>query len=326
MTTRTKLRLSIALDDTGHTRAISDGSIAIDGVEPDFVQVKPIIAAFRRMVRETAYDVCELAPTTYMIARAHGAPFKALPIVLMRKFHHSSMVRRADQGVERPKDLEGRRMGVRAYSVTTGVWGRGILQNEYGMDPDRVNWVVDDEEHVTAMKLPPNVSHAPEGKSLAGMMATGELAAGFTGPAGIGRSGAPGAGWDKGGVAEDHYPLLIEDAAEAEKDWHRRTGVYPIHGLLVVRDQVLEENPWLPGAMLEAFEAAKQPYLARLRAGEAKTALDRRYIEDMKTVGDDPLPYGMKANLPSIRALIQYARQQRLIEGDPAPEDVFVDV
>lgn len=326
MSMNSKIKLSIALDDTGHTQAIKDGSIAVDGVELDFAQVKPIIAAFRRMVRERAYDICELAPTTYMIARAHGAKFKALPIVLMRRFHHSSMVKRSDAGIAHPRDLEGRRMGVRAYSVTTGVWGRGILQNEYGLDPSTVNWVVDDEEHVSEMKLPSNVTHVEEGKSLAGMMASGELPAGFSGPAGVGRAGAPGAGWDKGGATLDTYPLLIDDAADAEKQWFHRTGIYPIHGLLVVRDEVLDENPWLPGALLEAFEAAKQPYLASLRAGKVDSATDRRYLEDMKTVGDDPLSYGMKANRPSIEALIQYARQQKLIPGSPTPEDFFVDV
>lgn len=320
------LKLSFALDDTGHTSAIKDGSIPIEGVDAEFVQVDPIIAAFRKMVREEAYDICELAPTTYMAARAHGAKFKALPIILMRRFHHSSMVKRQDAGVSHPKNLEGKRVGVRAYTVTTGVWGRGIIQNEYGVDIDRIDWVVDDEEHVTALKLPPNVTHAPEGKSLAGMMSDGELAAGFSGPAGIGRSGAPGATWSAGGVSDTEYPLLIEDAAEAEKEWYRRTGIYPIHGLLVVRDAVLDANPWLPGALLEAFEAAKQPYLGGLRAGAAKSTLDKRYIEDMKTVGDDPLPYGMDINRPSIEALIQYAQQQKLITGSPRPEDVFVDV
>ena len=149
----------------------------------------PIIGAFRRMVRDVEFDVCEMAPTTYMIARALGAPFIALPVFIMRRFHHGGFVVRPDSGIKVPKDLEGKKVGVRAYSVTTGVWTRGIFVNEYGMDSSKVTWVVDDEEHVTTLKLPPNVVHAPEGKSLASMMASGELQAGFTGPP---ASAAPG--------------------------------------------------------------------------------------------------------------------------------------
>lgn len=320
------LALKIAVSNTPHVAALKDGRIAIDGVDADFVNVQPQIAAFRRMVRDVEFDVCELAPTTYVIARAHGAPFKALPIFLMRRFHHSGLAKRNDAGINRPKDLEGKRVGVRAYSVTTGVWTRGILQNEYDVDPDKVNWVVDDEEHVQTMKLPPNVSHVEEGKSLASMMAAGELQAGFTGPAGIGRAGAPTAGWNSGGIADDAYPEVIEDAAEAEAEWYRRTGIYPIHGTLVVKDEVLDANPWLPKALLEAFDAAKQPYLAQLAKGEGEDATTKRYIQDAKVVGPDPLPYGMAANLASVDALIQYAYQQRLIDKLPDRDSLFVNI
>ena len=184
-------RLKIAVATYGHTKAIKSGAVAIAGIEPDFVEVAPIIGAFRRMVRDVEFDVCEMAPTTYMIARALGAPFIALPIFLMRRFHHGGFVVRPDSGIKVPKDLEGKKVGVRAYSVTTGVWTRGIFINEYGLDSSKVTWVVDDEEHVTALKLPPNVVHAPEGKSLQSMMKAGEIQAGFTGPAGVGRAGPP---------------------------------------------------------------------------------------------------------------------------------------
>ena len=103
---------------------------------------------------------------------------------------------RPDAGIRAPKDLEGKKVGVRAYSVTTGVWTRGIFVNEYGLDSSKVTWVVDDEEHVTTLELPPNVVHAPEGKTLQSMMASGEIEAGFTGPAGIGRAGPPIGKWD----------------------------------------------------------------------------------------------------------------------------------
>ena len=164
-------RLKIAIGSYGHTRAIKDSSIPIEGVDADFVEVVPIIQAFRRMVRDVEFDICEMAPTTYMIARARGAPYIALPIFLMRRFHHGGFVVRPDAGIRQPKDLESKKVGVRAYSVTTGVWTRGIFVNEYGLDSSKVTWVVDDEEHVTTLKLPPNVIHAPAGKSLVSMMA-----------------------------------------------------------------------------------------------------------------------------------------------------------
>src|ERR1700724_2504016 len=167
--------LKIAIATYGHTRALKSGEVKIRNVDPDFVEVVPIIGAFRRMVRDLEFDICEMAPRTYMIARALGAPFIALPIFVMRRFHHGGFVVRPDSGIKEPKDLEGRKVGVRAYSVTTGVWTRGIFVNEYGLDSAKVTWVVDDEEHVTTLKLPANVVHAPEGKSLQSMMAAGEV-------------------------------------------------------------------------------------------------------------------------------------------------------
>src|SRR6266576_99114 len=214
-----QLRLNIAIADYGHTRAVKSGAVEIAGVEPELVEVAPIIGAFRRMVRDLEFDVCEMAPTTYMIARALGAPFIAIPVFVMRRFHHGGFVVRSDSGIKTPKDLEGKKVGVRAYSVTTGVWTRGIFVDGYGLDSSKVTWVVDDEEHVTTLKLPPNVIHAPEGQSLASMMASGELQAGFTGPAGIGRAGPPTGNWEKGGqTATQVYPELIPDVANVEAD------------------------------------------------------------------------------------------------------------
>src|SRR5262245_36282136 len=234
--------LTIAVAEYPHTSAVRNGSIAIEGVDAEFVTVEPQIAAFRRMVRQVEFDVCELAPTTYIIARAYGAPFVALPIFVMRRFHHAGLLVRPDAGIKSPKDLEGRRVGVRAYSVTTGVWTRSVLIEEFGLDSSKVTWVVDDEEHVAALRLPPNVVHAPPGRSLAGMMAEGELAAGFDGNAGVGRSGSPTAGWR---TVKADYPDLFPNAAELEADWYARTGIYPMHGTVVVKDRVLAEHPWV---------------------------------------------------------------------------------
>jgi 4,5-dihydroxyphthalate decarboxylase len=319
------IRLKIAIASYGHTAALKDGSVRIEGVEADFVEVVPIVAAYRRMVRDLAFDVCEMAPTTYLIARARGAPFVGLPIFLMRRFHHSGFVVRPDAGIREPKDLEGKKVGVRAYSVTTGVWTRGIFVNEYGLDSAKVTWVVDDEEHVTSLKLPPNVIHAPAGQSLAGLMASGQLQAGFTGRAGIGRAGPPVAGWEQSGPTEmPAYPELIPDAARVEAAWFARTGIYPIHGMVVVKSEVLARCPRIARSLFNAFVEAKNAYLRRLIGGEADAPDDQRYRALSACVGD-PLPYGLAANRPSIEALATYALQQGLLPGPLSIGEMLVD-
>ena len=321
-------RLKMAIGDYGHTRAVKSGSVPIKGVDADFIEVKPIIGAFRRMVRDLEFDICEMAPTTYMIARARGAPYIALPIFLMRRFHHGGFAVRPDANIKTPKDLEGRKVGVRAYSVTTGVWTRGIFVNEYGLDSAKVTWVVDDEEHVTTLKLPPNVIHAGPGQSLQSMMASGEIQAGFTGPAGVGRSGPPIANWDMNaptGGDTGVYPELIANVEQVETDWFRRTGILPIHGLIVVKDELIGRHPWLPRALMDAFTAAKQPYLEELKRGKDDSAEDKRYRK-FSTLMSDPLPYGISANRASIEALVTYALQQELIPSRPRLEDVFVQI
>jgi 4,5-dihydroxyphthalate decarboxylase len=318
-------RLKIALGTYGHTAALKDGRAKIEGVDAEFVEVVPIIGAFRRMVRDLEFDVCEMAPTTYMIARALGAPFIALPVFLMRRFHHGGFVYRPDSGIRAPRDLEGKKVGVRAYSVTTGVWTRGIFVNEYGLDSSKVTWVVDDEEHVTSLKLPSNVVHAPQGKSLAGMMASGEISAGFTGPAGIGRAGPPTGAWEQGGQKPaESYPELIADAAGVEADWFKRTGIYPIHGSVVVKTELLDKHPRLARSLVDAFLAAKAVYMDRLRNGDGDSADDRKYRGLMPVVGD-PLPYGVEENTASIEAMLTYGLQQGLVPRRMPLDQVFVD-
>jgi 4,5-dihydroxyphthalate decarboxylase len=319
-------QLKIAIGTYGHTRALKWGDVRIEGVDPAFVEVVPIIGAFRRMVRDVEFDICEMAPTTYMIARAIGAPYIALPIFLMRRFHHGGFVVRPDAGIRVPKDLEGKKVGVRAYSVTTGVWTRGIFVNEYGLDSSKVTWVVDDEEHVTSLKLPPNVVHAPEGKSLQSMMKAGEIQAGFSGPAGVGRAGPPISGWDKAGVAAaDTYPELIADVEKVEADWFRKSGIYPIHGLIVVKDEHIKRHPWLARSLMNAFVEAKMPYLEELKRGQGDSPEDKRY-RNFLSLMSDPLPYGSAANRASIEALVTYSLQQKLIPARPQLDQVFVDI
>jgi 4,5-dihydroxyphthalate decarboxylase len=291
-----------------------------------YVEVEPQILAFRKMVREVAFDVCEIAPTTYIIAKAYGAPFTAIPIFFERRFHHAGLLVRDDAGIRHPKDLEGKKVGVRAYSVTTGVWTRGILVNEFGLDSSQVTWVVDDEEHVTQFKLPPNVQHVPEGKSLASMMAAGEIQAGFAANAGIGREGPPKAGWQaKERKETSSYRELFSDPDALGAEWFRRTGIYPMHSTLVIKDEILKANPWLPRAMFDAFQESKLRYVNRLRNGESVGKNAPRYHKLMKVVGDDPLPYGLAINRRSVETLILYAFQQKLIPRMLTVDELFIN-
>ena len=320
------LHLKIAIADYGHTTAIKQGHIPIQGVTPEFVQIEPIIAAFRRMVRDVEFDICELAPMTYLIAKAYGAPFTALPIFVMRRFHHGGLLCRDDAAISKPRDLEGKKVGVRAYSVTTGVWTRGILANEYGVDNNKITWVVDDEEHVTQMPLPKNVVHAPQGMSLVKLMESGEIQAGFNARAGIGREGAPKVGWeDKQRAAEPSYHELFANATELEEEWYRRTGIYPVHGLIVIKDALLARHPWLAQSVYAAFLQAKNEYVERLKAGHVTTANDRKYAGFMPLLGD-PLPYGVAQNRASIECMIDYTHQQGMIPRRFGIEETFINL
>lgn len=303
------VRLATVTRTQGNNRALKDGSITPAGFHLDFTEVPVLVHAFRRMVRGLEFDVCEMAFTTYLCARAHGKRFTALPVFLVRGFHHGAVVRNPTAGIQDPTDLHGRRVGVnRGYTVTTGVWARGILADEYGVDTDRVTWVLSGDEHVAEYRPPANVVPMRPGESLEAMLASGELAAAI-------------------GIETAHPDVvpLIPDAEEAAFAALRRRGLYPINHLVVVRDDLLEAHPGLATAIFEAFAAAKRRYVERLRAGaiEAPTPTDLMYQRVMRTTGEDPLPYGIAPNRPMIEELIAHAVRQRILHRPPAVEDLF---
>ena len=315
------LKLDIAIAELPNTSKIRDGSIPIEGVDANFLTISPQIGAFRRMVRDLEFDVCEVAPTTYIIARGYGIPIIGLPVFVTRTFHHHGLLVRPDAGINTPKDLEGKKVGVRAYSVTTGVWTRAILMEEYGLDASRVTWVVDDEEHVTQLELPPNVIRAAEGRSLAEMMADGELVAGFHAAAGIGRIGNPVDGWT---VVETDYPDLFPNAVELEMEWFKRTNIYPMHGTVVMKESVYQEHPWVARAIYDAFVKAKEEWLVNLDPATATAKSDKKYLRYRDFVGD-PLPYGIDANLDTIEMLERTAFKQDLTPKRMSIDELFVD-
>jgi len=326
----TTLRLTAAVRSHGGALPLLSGDIAMDGLQLDQITVEPQIAAYRRMVRDLAFDVCELAPTTYLCARAFNKQFTAIPVFLTRDFHHRSVVCNVASGIKEPKDLVGKKFGVRAYTVTTGVWTRGILESEYGVDPAQVAWYTDDEEHVTEWVPPSNVVHLPPGESLAAMIAAGQLDAALSGAAGIGRSGPPTANWEAAAAQAVAAPTaaqlvpLFPNARALEAEWYRRTRIFPMHGLIVIKNAVLAEHPWVASELLRAFQASKENHLQRLAAAGPSTAADRLILENQELIGGgDPLPLGLAANRPTLEALIQYAYSQKIIPTLLRPEEVF---
>jgi 4,5-dihydroxyphthalate decarboxylase len=296
----------------GNNAALKDGTVAPHGFSFEFEEVDPLIRAFRRMVRELEYDVCELAITTYLCAKEHGTRCTALPVFLVRGFHHGAIVCNT-KVVRTPKELEGKRVGVnRGYTVTTGVWARGILAEEYGVDLDRVTWVLSGDEHVAEYRPPANVVPMEPGNNLAEMVATGELAA------------AIGVDVD---VDADHPDVapLITDAEDAGFDALRRRGHYPINPLVVVKDELLDASPGLAGAVFGAFEEAKNRYVEQLRNGaiQEPTATDRMYERVLEITGRDPLPYGVEPNRATIDELIDHALAQKILTRRPAVESLF---
>jgi len=290
----------------GNNQALKDRTVAPQTCVFDFVEVSSLIGAFRRMVRGLEFDVCEMAFTTYLCARAFGKPVTALPIFLVRAFHHGAIVHNTLAGLRTPKDLEGTRVGVnRGYTVTTGVWARGILGDEYDVDLSRVTWVLSGDEHVAEYRPPANVVPVAEGKDIAGMVATGELAAGI-------------------GVSV-HHPDVATLIAEPEKagfDALARRGLYPINHLVVVRDELLEKHPGLAADIFSAFADAKNIYVKRLRHMDNPTGADLTYKRVMELIGD-PLPYGVEPNRAMIDKLIDHAVRQRILDQPPALESLF---
>jgi 4,5-dihydroxyphthalate decarboxylase len=284
----------------GNNRALKDGTVAPAGFDLEFTEIPVLVHGFRRMVRQLEFDVCEMAITTYLCARAHGVAFTALPVFLVRGFHHGAITAATPMD---PAAVAGKRVGVnRGYTVTTGVWARGILADEHGVDTDGVEWVCSGDEHVAEYVPPANVSTASA--PLPDLLAAGELAA---------------------GISVD-YPQGVPLIADAEEAGYRaltERGHYPINHLVVVKDSVLAEHPELPVALFEAFAESKNRYVAGLSEIAEPTAIDRMHQRVAKLTGGDPLPYGIEPNRPVIDELIRHAVSQHILAEAPRIEDLF---
>jgi 4,5-dihydroxyphthalate decarboxylase len=291
----------------GANQALKDGTVTPAGFSLRFEEIPVLVKGFRRMVRDLEFDVSEMALTTYLTAREHGVAFTALPIFLVRGFHHGAIRYNTRSSIRGPKDLEGGRVGVnRGYTVTTGVWARGILASEYGVNLDKITWVLSGDEHVASYVPPSNVEPAESGKDLGDMLIRGELDAVI-------------------GVDVDHPDIapLGPEPEEAALAALRQRSFYPINHLIVVKDELLQAYPQIASAVFDAFTEAKQRYVARLRDGEVVTDTDRMYARVMETTGSDPLPYGVEPNRPMLETLMEFARVQRILTRPVDIDEVF---
>ena len=302
------LKLKTVTRTQGNNAALKDGRVRPVEFEFDFVDVPVLIDGFRRMVRALEFDVSEMALTTFLCARQHGKGFTALPIPLVRAFHHGALVVDTRR-IEHPRQLEGQRVGVnRGYTVTTGLWARSVLQHQYGVDLSRITWVLSGDEHVAEWRAPVNVVPMEAGGSLAERVAAGELA----GAIGI-------------EVAAPHVQPLIAKASEVAFEALRSSGHYPINHVVVVKDEVLQAHPEIGSAVFRAFADAKRLYVQQLRDGAVgkPTAVDEMHRRVMQITGADPLPYGLEPNRRMLQAAVTAAVDQGIITQAPTLESLF---
>jgi 4,5-dihydroxyphthalate decarboxylase len=261
------------------------------------------------MCRGLEFDICEMAFTTYVCARAAGLPFTAIPLFVTRNFHHWAIFFNEKSGIRTPKDLEGRKVGVnRGYTVTTGLWARGILQSEYGVDLNKVTWVPTDDEHVLGFDYPPNVDNSHRGKPMKELLLSGVVDAAL----------------GEVGVEAPEIKPLIPDAQNAAFGYFRKTGVYPINHGVVIKNSVLKDNPGIADELTRAFEAAKAEYLKDLKANEM-SSWDKAATVNAAVVGD-PFPFGIEKNRKALEAITQFAFDQKMVPRKYSVEELFVPV
>jgi 4,5-dihydroxyphthalate decarboxylase len=298
---------TIALGNYGLTRPLKTGQVASSRLPLDYAQIDQIVPAMRRMCRGLEYDICEMAFTTYVCARAAGLPFTAIPVFVTRNFHHWAVFVNTKSGVKKPKDLEGRKVGVnRGYTVTTGLWARGVLQSEYGVDLNKVTWIPTDDEHVEGFAAPGNVDYRFRGAKMRDLLLSGEIAAAI------------------GEVAIDVPEIqpLIPDAQNAAFGYFRKTGVYPINHGVVVKNSVLKEAPWIADELCRAFEASKAAYLKNLDMGANATSWDKAAKANAAVVGD-PFPFGIEPNRKALEAITRFAVDQKMVPRKFSVEELF---
>ena len=287
------VRLKTLLGDHPTTLALKRGAVASPRVALDIADVPQAYVAFKRVVRDLEFDVAELALVTYLMAKAHGKPYVLLPVVVMSRFQHPYIVYNAARGKLGPGDLNGRRVGIRSYSVTTTMWLRGILAGDYGLDIDSVRWVTTEEAHVAEFRDPPSVERAPAGRELLPMLLDGELDAVVVADSKL---------------EDPRLARLIPDPDQAARDWHARNRAIQINHMIVVRESLSRSNPEAVREVYRLFRESK-----RLAPPPAPGALD-------------PAPIGLAENRRNLEVAIDYVYRQRLIPRRYAVDELFDDV
>jgi 4,5-dihydroxyphthalate decarboxylase len=319
-----KLNVSIAVGDYDRTRPLVDGSVSIDGVEPTFLLLSPEEMFFRAF-RHVDFDVCELSLSSFAVRSARNDnPYIGIPVFPSRAFRHTAIVVRRDRGIESPQDLKGRRIGTPEYQLSACVWARGMLQDEYGVRPEDIDWVrggMEDPGRIEkiALHLPPAVrlQSAPADHTLSGMLAAGELD-GIIGPRLPSCFGDPAAkvGW------------LFPDTVQAASQYYQRTGIFPIMHVIGVRRALAEAHPWLPATLLKAFSAAKTLALQRL-ADTSATKVTLPFVEEQLVaarglLGEDFWSYGFTTgNRKVLDTFLGYHHAQGLSARRLTPEELF---
>jgi 4,5-dihydroxyphthalate decarboxylase len=316
-----KLNLSVAVGDYDRTRPLIDGSIAIDGVDPVYMTLSPEEIFFRAF-RNAEFDVCELSLSSSTVKTAQGNfPYVGVPAFVSRAFRHTSIYVRTDR-IKKPEDLKGRKVGVPEYQLTANVWARAILEDDHGVKPADIHWIragIEEPgrpEKIT-LSLPPDVrlENGPEGSTISQLLADGAID-GFIAPRPPTLAGRhPHIGW------------LFPDPIAAAKDYYKRTGIFPIMHMTGVRRELAERHPWLPAAVLKAFEQAKALALAKLGDTSA-TKVTLPFVEEQlaavrQLMGDDFWSYGVEPNRKALETFLRHHHSQGLSPRLVKVEELF---
>jgi len=316
-----KLQLSVAVGDYDRVRPLMDGTVGIDGVDPIFMNLPPEEIFFRAF-RSMDFDICELSLSSFTIKTAQGnCPYVGVPAFVSRAFRHNSIYVRKDR-IKSPADLKGKRVGLPEFQLTACVWARMVLQDEHGVKPSDVTWVRGGIEHPgrpekIAIRLPPDVrmEDAPEGKTISQLLQEGAID-GFIAPRQPRLAGNSGAiGW------------LFGDPVAAGRSYFQRTGIFPIMHLTGIRRTLVEAHPWLPAAVLKAFEQAKARCIEALQ-DTAASKVTLPFVEEQvraarELMGQDFWSYGLEKNRKVLDAFLRHHHAEGLSSRLLAPEELF---
>jgi 4,5-dihydroxyphthalate decarboxylase len=289
-----KMKLFTLLGNYPNAAAIRNGQIKSDLVEFDVADIKVSNTAFKPLVREARFDVAEIAIVTYLQAKAAGKAYTLIPATVVGRGQHHTIAYNPERGALKASELTGKRVGVRAYTQTTGAWVRGFLADDYGVDPLKVQWVTFEDPHVAEYKDPEFVVRAPAGKELAQMLLDGEIDAAIVG--------------DK--IPDPRLKPLIADADAVARDWAQKHGGGPINHMMVVRDSISKSRP-------DVVREVYRMLLESRRAAQPPVA-DNGLL--------DPWRFGIEANRKSLEIIIDYSFRQKLIPRKFTVDELFDDV